>query len=69
MKRIARVNGNVRAIITSDLLVNCKIIKGQKQYPVKFFGIDDFIPVIIQNGNHFNLNINQTLNDLEEWSF
>ena len=62
-------NGSVKAIITSDLLTNCKLIDGKQQYPVKFFGEAENVPVIIQNGNHFNLTVGQTTNDLEEWTF
>ena len=69
MKRLARVNGNVRVIITGDEQVNCKEIDGKMQYPVKFFGEDDFVPVTIQNGTHFDLTVGQTTDNLEDWSF
>lgn len=69
MKRLSRINGNVKAIITGDEQVNCKEIDGKLQYPVTFFGEIDFVPVIIQNGKYFNININEKYNHLEEWSF
>jgi hypothetical protein len=69
MKRLARVNGNVRAIITGDEQVNCKEINGKMQYPVNFFGEPDYVPVIIKNGNHFYLTVGQTTDNLEDWNF
>lgn len=70
MKRFARVNGgDLRVIITGDELIKCKDIDGKKQYPVKFFGYNDFLPVTIQNGKNFEEKTGENYNDIEDWSF
>lgn len=69
MKRLARVNGNVKAIITGDEQVNCKEIDGKLQYPVTFCGETDFVPVIIKNGKHFDIKLGEKYDYLKEWSF
>ncbi len=69
MKRLVRINGNVKAIITGDLLANCKEIDGIMQYPVFFFGEPDFVPVIVKNENHFNITVGEKTSNLYDWSF
>lgn len=73
MKRIARVNGNVRVICTGDELTveqHAKIFRHEKEvYPLYLMGHLEFVPVTIQNGNHFNLTVGEKYNDLEDWSF
>jgi len=69
MKRLARINGSVKAIITGDEQINCIFVNGKMEMPVKFFDQNESVHVIIQNGKHFNLTIGESYENLKGWEF
>ena len=73
MKRIARVNGNVRVICTGDELTTeqaQKVMNHEKEvFPLKFFGELNFVPVTVKNGKYFDLTTGEKYNHLQDWTF
>lgn len=70
MVRLARIKhtGSVVAIITGDEQSKTVEVEGKQQYPVKFMGEPETVNFIVQNGEHFKIDVGLKFNDLEDWS-
>lgn len=68
-KRLARVNGNVKAIVDGkEFATNGQKIDGVNMYPATFAGEHTMIPAIIRSREYFDtMTVGEKYNDLQDW--